>query len=173
MPATLGIGGYDKADHRRRAMASKEADAVLYAPCKDGDHGQCAQVRGTPETKRRGTGYDYCICECHATPATCVKCDASYNADPARLALGNRLCDECMSRPRSTCHDYGPPHAAHDWEQGTAKLWCPGTDGSNPQVPTSLKHLAKKLLANSPTGRLHRNEPEMQDLPRPTEEATT
>lgn len=66
MPTTLGIGGYDKADHRRRAMANKEADAIRYAPCRDGAHGLCAQVRGTAETKRRGAGFDYCICECHA-----------------------------------------------------------------------------------------------------------
>ncbi len=65
MMPTLGIGGYDKADHRRRAMASEEADAILYAPCNDGAHGQCAQVLGTPETKRRATGFSYCICECH------------------------------------------------------------------------------------------------------------
>ena len=96
---TVGIGGYDKKDHRRRAMASKEADAILYAPCENGAHGQCAQVRGTPETKRRGTGFDYCICECH--------------------------------------------------------------------------DLAKKLMANSPTGRLGRNEPEMQDLTRPKSEEET
>ncbi len=44
-----------------------------------------------------------------------------------------------MNRTRSTCHDYGPLHGAHDWEQGTAKLWCPGTDGSNPHArPTAL-----------------------------------
>ncbi len=95
-------------------------------------------------------------------PAICAKCGEKYNANPKRLALGNRLCKECMSRPRSTCHNYGPPHAAHNWEQGSAKLWCPGTDGSNPQIPDKL---AKKLMANSPTGRRGRNEPEMQDLP--------
>ena len=69
MPTTLGVGGYDKAAHRRRAMANKEADAILYAPCNDGAHGQCAQVLGTPETKRRDTGFSYCICECHNSPA--------------------------------------------------------------------------------------------------------
>ena len=65
MSEQLGIGGYDKADHRRRAMADTEADAILYTPCKEGRHGDCAQVRGTAETKRRGTGFDYCICVCH------------------------------------------------------------------------------------------------------------
>ena len=88
-------------------------------------------------------------------PAICAKCGEKYNANPKRLALGNRLCKECMSRPRSTCHNYVPPHAAHNWEQGSAKLWCPGTG--------SLDH----RWANSPTGRRGRNEPEMQDLPRP------
>ncbi len=102
-------------------------------------------------------------------PATCAKCGKSYDGNPKSLALGNRLCDECASRPRSTCHNYGPPHAAHNWEQGTAKLWCPGTDGSNPQVPADLA----KILKASPTGRLRRNEPELQDLPWPKSEEDT
>lgn len=39
---------------------------------------------------------------------------------------------------RSTCYKY-TIHGAHNWDKGDAKLWCPGTDGSNPQIPDELK----------------------------------
>lgn len=50
-----------------------------------------------------------------------------------------------MDRPRirSTCYDT-TTHGAHDWDKGDSKLWCPGTDGSNPQIPPALR---KKLSA--------------------------
>ncbi len=42
-------------------------------------------------------------------------------------------------RTRSTCNRPMPEHGSHDWNKGDAKLWCPGTDGSNPQIPQDLK----------------------------------
>ena len=42
-------------------------------------------------------------------------------------------------RIRSTCRDFGSLHGSHDWDHGDAKLWCPGTDGSNPQIPKVLR----------------------------------
>ena len=47
-------------------------------------------------------------------------------------------------RIRSTCHKF-TIHVAHYWEQGDAKLWCPGTDGSNPQVPKKLGDALKEI----------------------------
>ena len=41
-------------------------------------------------------------------------------------------------RIRSTCRTF-TIHGAHYWEQGDMKLWCPGTDGSNPQIPDILR----------------------------------
>ena len=71
----------------------------------------------------------------------CHQCSTRYAGDPERLRLGNRLCVPCQAIPRSTCFDCSA-HPAHNWDKGDAKLWCPGTDGSNPQVPSAL---AKEL----------------------------
>lgn len=53
-------------------------------------------------------------------------------------------------RRRSTC---GPGqvrglesiHGSHDWDHGDARLWCPGTDGSNPQITESLRRKLKDI----------------------------
>lgn len=42
-------------------------------------------------------------------------------------------------RIRSTCDRPWEVHKSHDWDKGDARLWCPGTDGSNPQIPDELK----------------------------------
>jgi hypothetical protein len=42
-------------------------------------------------------------------------------------------------RTRSTCGKPWDVHGSHDWNKGDARLWCPGTDGSNPQIPDDLK----------------------------------
>ena len=55
----------------------------------------------------------------------CARCHDNYDADPVKLALGNRLCEPCISRPRSTCFDAGV-HPAHDWNKRDMRLWCPG-----------------------------------------------
>ena len=41
-------------------------------------------------------------------------------------------------RVRSTCSRF-TIHGAHKWDKGDARLWCPGTDGSNPQIPPALR----------------------------------
>lgn len=64
----------------------------------------------------------------------CRRCGTQYTGDPERLQLGNRLCNGCQCRHRSTCFTY-TTHPSHNWEHVTTPLWCPGTDGSNPQVP--------------------------------------
>lgn len=43
-------------------------------------------------------------------------------------------------RIRSTCDIPWTVHGSHDWDKGDARLWCPGTDGSNSQIPDDLKH---------------------------------
>jgi len=47
-------------------------------------------------------------------------------------------------RIRSTCFAH-TIHGAHNWTKGNLKLWCPGTDDSNPQIPDDLK---KQLRRN-------------------------
>ncbi len=46
---------------------------------------------------------------------------------------------ESIKRPRSTCNRPWDIHGAHNWQHGDQKLWCPGTDGSNPQIPDALR----------------------------------
>ena len=53
-------------------------------------------------------------------------------------------------RTRSTCGPGQHPglpevHGSHDWEHGDARLWCPGTDGSNPQIPEALRRELRKV----------------------------
>jgi hypothetical protein len=47
-------------------------------------------------------------------------------------------------RIRSTCFRRDV-HGAHDWDKGDASLWCPGTDGSNPQIPAALRVKLREL----------------------------
>ena len=47
-------------------------------------------------------------------------------------------------RRRSTCYTR-TVHGDHNWDKGYARLWCPGTDGSNPQIPPVLKAELRKL----------------------------
>lgn len=49
-----------------------------------------------------------------------------------------------IRRIRSTCFQH-PIHSAHDWDKGDARLWCPGTDGSNPQIPERLRVMLREL----------------------------
>ena len=71
--------------------------------------------------------------------SVCARCGEDYVGDPAKLALGNRLCKTCQDIPRSTCFDTRAHHAPHVWGQ-PAKRWCPGTGKyQRPQVPDALR----------------------------------
>lgn len=78
-------------------------------------------------------------------PNVCLRCGGRYTGDPESLRLGNRLCDGCQRRPRSTCFGH-TKHPAHNWMHVTLPLWCPGTDGSNPQVPPALAKEMKEAV---------------------------
>lgn len=56
-----------------------------------------------------------------------------------------RTREDALKRARSTCHSF-TVHGAHDWDQGDSKLWCPGTDDSNPQVPAALGKMLREGL---------------------------
>lgn len=71
--------------------------------------------------------------------------------------------------PVERCRQCAAPRERHRDRRCAAHNTDPCNECmSRPQIPTNLKHLAKKFTANSPTGRLKfPREPEMQDLPRP------
>lgn len=51
-------------------------------------------------------------------------------------------------RTRSTCFTHAR-HGSHDWDKGDVRLWCPGTDGSNPQVPAALQKQLRELYGRT------------------------
>lgn len=55
------------------------------------------------------------------------------------------------SRTRSTCYGY-TVHGAHNWDKGDSRLWCPGTDGSNPQIPDALREKLRRIADQQKEG---------------------